>query len=188
MKQDIAMRSRLWLLATPLVLALSGCGDGGPAFITALQAAPVRASLTPGQLSEISVPGGFVSQPLARSSFRDAIDVQIRMKQGNTDVVHVTDPSDMIVAKLTIEAGGSVGWHTHPGPAIVAVQAGTISIVDADECEVREYPAGSAFVDEGFGHVHVGFNAGTEAVVVYVTYLGIPAGQAPLIPTATPDC
>lgn len=182
------MRSQLLLMATPLVAILvSGCGDSASTMVGTIHASPIRASLTAAQLADISVPSGFTSQLLARSAFTDPIDVKFRIKLAETQVVNVIDPSDVVVAKVTVQPGGSIGWHTHPGPAIAVIQSGTLSIIHADDCVLREYPAGKAFVDEGFGSVHVGFNAGTTETIVYVTYLAIPPGS-PLIPTTPPDC
>lgn len=122
--------------------------------------------------------------PLSRSGFLDDLDTTFRLKLDGraTRVTQVRDPSDMIVARLTLDPGGSVGWHTHPGPALVAVRAGAIGIINAFDCVLRIYPAGSAFLDPGQGNVHVGFNATEGVTEAYVTFIGIPPGEGPTIP------
>ena len=52
----------------------------------------------------------------------------------------------------------------------------------------RRYGAGNAFVDPGQGNVHIGFNNSSSETVVYATFLGVPAGQAPTIPARNPGC
>lgn len=134
--------------------------------------------------------GGFASQVLSRGTFVDATDVTFRLKaeRGATTVVHVDDPSQMVMARITIRAGGALPWHTHPGPAMVTVAAGELTLVDGESCEVRRYATGMAFVDPGQGRVHTAFNATGGETVVFVTYLDVPAGQSPLVPARNPGC
>lgn len=133
--------------------------------------------------------GGFVVQPLGRGSFLDDIDVKFTIKQGHGAVVaHVRDPSDVLVARLTFQSGGSVGWHSHHGPVIVTVASGALTLIDGDGCERRVYAAGTAFVDPGQGHVHLAFNDTASEAVVYATFLDVPAGQPATIPADNPGC
>ena len=92
------------------------------------------------------------------------------------------------MARVTIQPGGALPWHTHPGPAIASVASGGLTLVDGEGCLVRAYPAGTAFVDPGRGHVHTAYNATNVETVVYVTYLDVPAGQSPLVPAPDPGC
>ena len=137
----------------------------------------------------IPAPNGFVSTVLARGSFTDAIDATFRIKEDRaTEVVHVDDPTQMVMAKITFAAGAALPWHTHPGPALVTVTSGELTLVDGDDCGVRRYSAGASFMDPGQGHVHVGLNTTTAETVLYVTYLDVPVGQSPLIPAPAPGC
>lgn len=138
---------------------------------------------------EIPAPNGFVSTALSRGSFIDPIDAMFRIKtHGGTTVVHVDDPTQMVTARITIAPHGALPWHTHPGPALVTVTSGEITIVDGEGCAVHRYPAGSSFMDAGQGHVHTGFNATNVETAVYVTYLDVPLGQSPLVPVENPGC
>jgi quercetin dioxygenase-like cupin family protein len=138
---------------------------------------------------EIPATGGVAVQVLSRSQFVDDIDATFRIKlEHATDVVHVSDPSDIVTARITVQAGGSFGWHTHHGPVMVSLAAGELTIVHADDCSSQRYTAGQAFVDAGQGHVHVGFNAGSSETVIYATFLDVPAGQGPTIPAQGPTC
>lgn len=88
------------------------------------------------------------------------------------------DGADVFVQHVRLGPGEATGWHTHPGPAIVAIAAGSLTYQDAgpNACRQRTYEAGNGFVDPGFGHVHRAI-AGAAGVDFYVTYV-LPAGSA----------
>src|SRR5262249_53709519 len=57
--------------------------------------------------------------------------------------------SDVYVTHLRIVPGGHGGWHSHPGPSIISVRAGTATFYDeCDEFEPQRYPAGTGFVED----------------------------------------
>ncbi len=97
-------------------------------------------------------------------------------------------PSDVAVQQVTIAPGGTTGWHSHPGPAVVIVKSGSFTLYDGDDprCEGTVYSAGKVFIDEGRGHVHIGRNEGTTDTELYVTYLDLPVGAAPRIDVPSP--
>src|SRR4249919_948834 len=41
--------------------------------------------------------------------------------------------SDLYVLQNTIAAGGTFGWHSHPGPSLVIVKSGTATFYMADD-------------------------------------------------------
>ena len=109
--------------------------------------------------------------------------------------IELQKPSDAIVQQVTIAPGGSTGWHSHPGPAIVIVKSGSLTLYDGDDrrCKGTSYTAnpetplvGKVFVDEGRGHVHIGRNEGTTNAELYVTYLDVPVGAEPRIDVPSP--
>ena len=63
---------------------------------------PIPGAVTP--------PAGLTNQLLARGT--DMSDGTLPIRQG----------SDVVVSKITVVPGGSSGWHSHPGGAIVIVQ------------------------------------------------------------------
>ena len=65
--------------------------------------------------------------------------------------------SDLFVQDNTWKAGGSTGWHTHPGASLIIVTQGTVTVYDGDDpdCTPHLYTAGDTFVDSGGGHVHL---------------------------------
>jgi quercetin dioxygenase-like cupin family protein len=84
--------------------------------------------------------------------------------------------SDVHVLENRIVPGGSFGWHSHPGPSLVVVKTGALTLYHGDDpqCTPHVVEAGSGFVDNG-GDVHLVRNEGTVDTVVYVTSL-VPRG------------
>jgi quercetin dioxygenase-like cupin family protein len=107
---------------------------------------------------------------------------------GERVVVKAKDPSRTVVARFTVQPGAQFPWHTHAGPVIVNVTQGELVYVGAEDCVERSYPAGTAFVDAGHGHVHTAYNP-TDAPTVFVaTFFEAPEAPAPLvIPADAPD-
>ena len=91
--------------------------------------------------------------------------------------IKVQDPADVHVLRVRIPPGGHSGWHTHPGPSIVSVKAGVGTLYEGDEpsCTPKTYPAGTGFVDEGGGHVHILRNEGTVELETLVFSI-VPTG------------
>jgi quercetin dioxygenase-like cupin family protein len=94
--------------------------------------------------------------------------------------------TDVYVVENKIAPGGTFGWHSHPGPSIVIVKSGELTLYRGDDptCTPTRVPAGSGFVDDG-GDVHLVRNEGTVETVVYVTSL-VPKGAARRIDEPSP--
>lgn len=125
-----------------------------------------------------------------RATFPESVafDVTVTGHDGTTQVVSAPS-GDVIVQRVLVGPGGSTGWHSHPGPAIVLVTAGTLTLFDSTDptCTGHGYTAGQAFVDLGQSHVHIGRNLSeTDGAQLYVTYLGVPAGESPRTDEADP--
>jgi quercetin dioxygenase-like cupin family protein len=84
--------------------------------------------------------------------------------------------TDVHILENRIIPGGTFGWHSHPGPSIVVVKSGALTLYHGDDpaCTPHVVAAGSGFVDDG-GDVHVVRNEGSVDAVVYVTSL-VPQG------------
>jgi quercetin dioxygenase-like cupin family protein len=117
----------------------------------------------------IATPGSGIvrAEVLARGTLDDHLKIKLRRS------------GDVAVQQVIVAPGGSTGWHTHLGPAVVIVKSGSFTLYDGDDrtCTGTTYSAGEVFVDEGFGHVHIGRNEGATDTELYVTYFGVPAGQ-----------
>jgi quercetin dioxygenase-like cupin family protein len=100
----------------------------------------------------------------------------------NTEAVVISQATvngiDYITRRITIQPGGSTGWHYHDGQVFGVVREGTLTRTMGDCKDVVD--ATGAPVIEGIGpeHLHNGRNLGPVPVVLWVDYV-LPAG-APL--------
>jgi len=94
--------------------------------------------------------------------------------------------SDLHVLQNRIAPGGSFGWHSHPGPSLVIVQTGRLTLYRGDDptCTPEVVEAGSGFVDDG-GDTHLVRNEGSVETIVYVTSL-VPRGAVRRIDQPSP--
>jgi len=126
---------------------------------------------------------------LARAGFVDPVDMKLKIKDGRTEVIHVPDAQDTVIQQMVLAPGGQSGWHSHPGPVIVLVKAGTLTFYSREStgCRTRVYSAGEAFVDSGQGHVHLLVNqSATENVEFWATFFDVPPGGAFRLDAANP--
>jgi hypothetical protein len=97
--------------------------------------------------------------------------------------------TDVYVLENVIAPGGTFGWHSHPGPSLVIVHAGTLSVYHAPDCTPQDFgpgsPLGSTFVDQGHD-LHMVRNNGAVAADVYVVSF-VPAGFARRIDEPNPN-
>jgi quercetin dioxygenase-like cupin family protein len=176
MQPTMSTRSMIYAIAGVAAIALVLAGVG---------LAPSRAQEPP--------PPILLEELTPRSEFTDQIHAKFRVKRegSHTHVINVHDPSRTVVARITVQPGAQFPWHTHPGPVIVNVAQGELVYVAAGDCVERSYPAGTAFVDEGHGHVHTAFNPTDDVTVLYATFFEVPA-EGPLTITegveAPADC
>lgn len=65
--------------------------------------------------------------------------------------------SDLYVVDNKFAPGATTGWHSHPGPSLILVVAGTITNYMGDDptCTGHPYTAGQGFVDAGGNDVHM---------------------------------
>jgi quercetin dioxygenase-like cupin family protein len=168
--------------ATVLATALIGAALIGVALIGA-NVLPSAAQQPPPPIATEFLTG--------RAVFTDNVDLKLKIKLDGkkTTVVNAKDPSRTLVARFTVQPGAQFPWHTHPGPVIVNVVSGELVYVGAEDCVQRAYPAGTAFVDPGHGHVHTAFNPTSGETVFVATFFEAPAQGPLLIPAEAPaDC
>jgi quercetin dioxygenase-like cupin family protein len=96
------------------------------------------------------------------------------------------DNTDIVVANIVVTPAGHSGWHYHPGPALVVVKTGAITIYHGDDptCSPTAHPAGTSFIEEG-GMVHIARNQGAVETTLVTTYFA-PAGSPTRIDAADP--
>jgi quercetin dioxygenase-like cupin family protein len=109
--------------------------------------------------------------------------VQIPLARG-TNTSHGTVPlkfgTDVVMVQITVQPGGSSGWHSHPGGAIIIVKEGTLTVYSPVRhgCRTATYSGGQAFVERP-GEVDDVFNTGTAPYVLYVTFPRVPPNVSP---------
>lgn len=120
-------------------------------------------------------PSGLTNIPLARGN--DISDGTIPLQVG----------ADVAMAQITVNPGGSSGWHGHPGGAIVIVKAGTLTVHRSigSQCRVTTYAAGQAFIERP-GEVDQVVNTGSVPYVLYVTFPRVPPGASARIDEPDP--
>jgi hypothetical protein len=128
-------------------------------------------------------PSGLTSEPLARGA---AGAFRIHEERLRVDAREATD---VAIVRATLDEGGSTGWHGHPGPSMVIVKSGTVTMYEPVRhhdrgrgrhggCAVRSFGPGQAFVHPSSVHNFVNSGPGkAEFLVVYF----VPAGAAPLL-------
>ncbi len=118
---------------------------------------------------------------LARGGFVYPVDLLLKFKPPGErqEVIHVRDARQTVMQQIVIAPGGTTGWHSHPGPVVVLVKAGELTLYSADDpaCAPRTYTAEQSFIDTGQGHAHIAFNTAEENTELLVTYFDVPAGM-----------
>jgi hypothetical protein len=78
--------------------------------------------------------------------------------------------------------------NQHPGPVLVAVTDGMLDYIYADDCVVRPYAAGTAFVDPGFDNIHMARNpSATDEVRLVATFFGAPPDGPLTLPVSAEE-
>jgi quercetin dioxygenase-like cupin family protein len=91
----------------------------------------------------------------------------------------VRNAQETVVQQFVLGPGGTTGWHSHPGPVVVLVKTGELTLYSSEDptCTGRTYSAGQAFIDSGQGHVHIARNLSqSDNTELWVTYFDVPPG------------
>ena len=120
-------------------------------------------------------PSGLTNVPLARGT--DLSNGTIPLQVG----------TDVAMAQITVVPGGSSGWHSHPGGAIIIVKQGALTVYRAigSQCQTATYSAGQAFIERP-GEVDQVVNTGTVPYVLFVTFPRVPQGESARIDEPDP--
>lgn len=108
------------------------------------------------------------------------LDVNMNFGNGTTKVkLSTKGPMEVAVQRIVATPGATFGWHSHPGPTIVTVSSGTLTLYHAEHCTVGiNYAAGQSFSNLP-DEVHLARNNGSVDLVIYASYF-VPAGSGPL--------
>lgn len=170
------MRRKLkWMLVVSSVIL------GATLSVGSVQATPASGfsgtTLTVGRFDEIDVFNQFV--------------LHSHLTPGNNNVwlsmQKTKGLSDVYVQSNVWQAGGTTGWHTHPGHSLIIVTAGTVTVYEGNDptCAPAVYTAGMGFVDPGGDHVHLIRNEGAVPASTIAVQL-IPAGAVRRIDAPDP--
>jgi quercetin dioxygenase-like cupin family protein len=101
--------------------------------------------------------------------------------------IPLQEGTDIVMTQITVLPGGSSGWHSHPGGAIIVVKQGDLTVYRSagDVCDPTSYTAGQAFIERP-GEVDDVINTGTTPYVLYVTFPRVPQGGAARIDQPDP--
>ena len=149
---------------------------------------PLSAGLLAGAVAGIALattPSGVTVAPLAPVAQVD--QVKAKAKIGDWEAkIKTKGVSDLHFVQVTIQPGGTLGWHSHPGLSFVIVKSGTATFYDGDDpsCTPHVIQAGSSAFEPA-GHVHIVRNEGSVPLVNVVMQL-VPTGAPRLISQPSP--
>ena len=130
-------------------------------------------------------PVGFTNTPIAGPAVLDEIDTKAETDDWELEL-KTKGLSDVFVTHIRVAPGAHGGWHSHPGPSIIAVRSGTATFYD--DCDGAQtphvYPAGTGFVEDA-ECVHILANEGDVDLEVVVMQI-VPHGAARRIDEADP--
>jgi quercetin dioxygenase-like cupin family protein len=98
--------------------------------------------------------------------------------------INETEPSNVLFARVTLEPGGTTGWHSHPSYVFVLVKSGEAVRIN-HHCNRARFEEGEIFI-ERTDQIHRVINAGDEPAVYIATFVGLPPGSPTLIDEANP--
>jgi len=150
---------------------------------------PARRAVALALAASIAVVGSVLATastpPLASAILASGQLGTFKVESDSGTEVKTKVDSKVVFQTITFGAGSSSGWHSHPGPTLVAVQSGTMTVYHydstTDSCIRNEYGPGQGWVEGHPGLPGVARNETSLDAVVYVSYLvdsetGVPAG------------
>jgi quercetin dioxygenase-like cupin family protein len=105
----------------------------------------------------------------------------------STGTIPLQVGTDVVMAQITVQPGGSSGWHSHPGGAIIVVKVGSLTVYRSigSQCQIETYGAGQAFIERP-GEVDQVVNTGDVPYVLLVTFPRVPQGESARIDSPDP--
>jgi quercetin dioxygenase-like cupin family protein len=101
-------------------------------------------------------------------------------------LTRIRGDSDLYITEVTFQPNSQTGWHSHPGPSLITVTEGTLTVYH-DDCTFETYSVGQSFTDLGCGDIHnVRNETGAEAKDIAVQI--VPHGAPRRIEADDPGC
>ncbi|HET9082077.1 MAG TPA: cupin domain-containing protein [Trebonia sp.] len=121
-----------------------------------------------------SASGDPIVTPLAAALVPGPIDIDRR------------HPSNVVSVRIDLRAGDTTGWHSHPGPVLVQVVSGAVTLRHAahGRCLSQVVRAGHGFFETP-GAVHVAENPRPAPAVLYATFV-LPPKAGPEVSAPIP--
>lgn len=108
-------------------------------------------------------------------------------KTGKWDIMaRAKGLTDLRVTRVPFAVGTSSGWHSHPGPNLLTVTAGTVYVYEGPLCTGTPYSAGQTWSDNGGSHVHLVRNQSTTVAAEVIAVAFYPHGVTPLTDSSIP--
>ncbi|MDP9071329.1 MAG: cupin domain-containing protein [Actinomycetota bacterium] len=90
------------------------------------------------------------------------------------DPIHINmrRGTEVTTTRLTVYPGGHTAWHYHPGPHVVAVTAGNVTVFETDCTPRGHFAKGDGFYDPGTDkprRVHTLYNPGDSPAELVIT-------------------
>ena len=128
---------------------------------------------------------GFTPTPLARAVLKQDINTRAETDDWQIEL-KTRGESEVFFTHFKLAPGAHGGWHSHPGPSIIAVKSGTATFYDdcVDPNIPQRFPAGTGFVEDA-GCVHILVNEGDVDLEVVVMQI-VPKGATRRIDEADP--
>jgi quercetin dioxygenase-like cupin family protein len=143
--------------------------------------------------SALATPVSGASAETARGPLVDRpLDVTMDFENGSEVELKTKGRIEVAYQRITIQPGGTLGWHSHPGPTVVTVFQGTLSFYHAEDCTTEiEYLTGQSFSNLP-DEIHLARNEGAQPVVVFASYY-VPLQSPPVAlridqPSPGPAC
>lgn len=150
----------------------------------AVLALALAAALTalPRDQAAATPPSGVTAELLARGTMGHAGHVRVAGIKLQT-----RGPVDVATVHVTFQPGGSTGWHVHPGPALVTVKTGQLTLHRAKGCRSRTFGPGQTFLEFGPDDVNLTRNQTATVTETVVTFL-LPVGAPITVDSPAPAC
>lgn len=138
-----------------------------------------------------ATPGSPLTVVTARGELDGELKTNTRFDNGASVKIKTEGPIEVITQRVEAPPGSTFGWHTHPGPSVVVILQGTLTLYHAEHCQDGiAYGVGSSFSTTD--NVHLAKNNGTETVVAFATYFA-PKTTPPVpvridAPSPGPEC
>ena len=132
--------------------------------------------------SAIGTAGSGVTADTALGPLVDReLNVNMKFDDGSRVRLDTNGPIKLAVQRIVATPGATFGWHAHPGPTLVTVKEGTLTLYHAEDCTRGiNYTAGQSFSNLP-SEIHLAKNNGSVDLVVFASYF------VPMSVTIPPD-